>query len=233
MEDAAECDGARVADIDPQRRPGAASGRAAALAIAILAHVAILAALALGVQPQRAPRPPPITDVTIFPLAPRPALAPSTSPKAASPRRPGRQGETTLVSRTPALLAPAAGQGPTPASGTTDLARLGAALRASGVGCGLEGARLTAAEREACHERLGAGAADAAYITAVPPEKRAYYAALQASEAKLAHDRLGGHAPGFVCGKGAETRGFKLGALPCAFSPSPSPWAPELDVRPP
>jgi hypothetical protein len=43
---------------------------------------------------------------------------------------------------------------------------------------------------------------------------------------------MGGHRPGVVCGGGARDRGIKLGPLPCAFAPSPSPWMPEVDVRP-
>ncbi len=227
--------GARVARSDPQRQPGAARGRLLALFIAVAAHVAILAGLVLGVSPAIPSGGPAITEVTLLPHWPSFSSPPSPDRKPAAKRR-RAQGESTpaVATAPPVNTAPvttgAAATGPSAAG---DLARLGAALRASGIGCGLEGARLTPAEREACHERLGAGAADAAYITAVSPEKRSYYAALQDSEAKLAHDRLGGHAPGIVCGKGAQTRGFKLGDLPCAFSPSPSPWAPELDVRPP
>jgi hypothetical protein len=221
-----------VAETFPRRQRGAARGRAAALSIAIAGHLVFLVGLVLGVRPE-APRPPTIADVIIVPdafrLAPR-SLPPSISPapRLREQEHPAIKGPFNAASAARAPVSGAAGN-----SRTADLAALGAALRASGMGCGLEGARLTTAEREACHERLGAGAANAAYITAVPPEKRAYYAALQAREAEMAHDPLGGHAPGIVCGKDAQTKGFKLGRLACAFTPSPSPWAPELDVRPP
>ena len=212
-----------------------ARGRAAALSIALAAHVAILAGLILGVQTEVDRGGPPVTEAVLTPPWPGLTARPAADRRPSTSRRlvHGEPTRPISAAQIPAASPEIPGAASAKSSAASDLARLGAALRSSGVGCDLTGARLSPSEREACHERLGAGAADVAYITAVPPQKRAYYSALQASEAKMAHDPLGGHAPGFICGKDAQTKGFKLGSLPCAFTPSPSPWAPELDVRPP
>jgi len=72
----------------------------------------------------------------------------------------------------------------------------------------------------------------APYISAVPPEKREYYAALQASQAAMRASPTGGHGPGFLCRADTKTYlGIKLG--PCELVAPLTPWTPEADVQPP
>jgi hypothetical protein len=142
-------------------------------------------------------------------------------------------GEGPLLSGPPSFAPPAA-SGQTAAAATPapfDAARLGAALRNSGIGCAnADATRLSDTEREACQRRLAKGAAGAPYIPGVPPEKSAYYAALQENEAEMERNPLGGHGPQLVCSRANRQLGVKLG--PCKLTAPLSPWIPEADVRP-
>lgn len=114
----------------------------------------------------------------------------------------------------------------------TDAARLSSALRQSGVGCAnADGVHLRDAEREACRQRLAQGAAGVPYISGVPPEKSAYYAALQESVAQMNANPMGGHGPEIHCGDGKKRLGLKLG--PCTLAAPMTPETPEADVRGP
>jgi hypothetical protein len=154
---------------------------------------------------------------------PQPARTPSEEQRSAIGAPAGQPAQTNAQSTLPSQPSPA------PIGG----GRLSAALRQSGIGCANpDAARLTDSEREACRRRLTQGAASAPYVSAVPPEKREYYAALQESEAAMARDPMGGHGPQIVCGPAQKQRlGLKLG--PCKLAAPLSPWIPEADVQGP
>jgi hypothetical protein len=164
----------------------------------------------LPVQPRRQP---PIKQ-----LGPKSAGERPASPKAATTASPEKAAPAAAVSQAPGTI--------------VDEARLGAALRRSGVGCAnADFLKLTEAEREACRHRLADGAMDAPHLSGVPRVKAEYYAALQASEAKMNDDPMGGHGPRFTCGGVDRRLGVKIG--PCKLVAPLTPFTPETDVRPP
>ncbi len=137
--------------------------RSGALAVAsVLGHVGVLAILAANHAQPRRYEPSPVFEVTIAPrivttsqevTRPRQLLRPRPSRS-----RPDDLSVAPLV--VPQALPPAP-PAPTPPSLTPQLS---AALR-RGLGCAnIAGVGLTQAERDACLERLGKGAAETAYI---------------------------------------------------------------------
>ena len=144
--------------------------------LSLLAHGAVLALLALSHPQLRIAAPPPIVEVEIVPyyLPSLQQARPPSAPLAAQPIRPRRSLLRPEEERTVApLVTPTAppqkpAEGPwavappvtgAPVPSPPDLRR---ALRGS-VGCAnLE--LLSKAEREACQEKLGAGAKDAPFI---------------------------------------------------------------------
>lgn len=143
------------------------------LAASGIAHLGVLALLALK-QPQETPaEPPPIFQVEIVPFIMPPrqdhvAPAQSLASRPLRPRRTLRPDETTNIAPLVTREAPAAatipGQvlAPSPAPGgpPSDVRN---ALRRSAVGCA-NPTLLSKAEREGCLEKLGAGAKDAPFI---------------------------------------------------------------------
>lgn len=143
----------------------------------VLVHGAVLALLALGHPQLRLAPPPPVVEVEIVPyFLPGPRRQEvQAEPLAAQPIRPRRSVLRPDEERTVApLVTPAAprqkpAEAPwavappvtgAPAPATPDLRR---ALRGGAVGCA-NLSLLSKAEREACQEKLGAGAKDAPYI---------------------------------------------------------------------
>jgi hypothetical protein len=231
-----------LADIQSSFRRGAARSRAAGLSFSVAVHVAVLTALALGVSRETAPAPTPPVEVQLLRRFAAAAERPAKPKRATPPRRQSpKRTEASPTAPATAVASPPAAQGQqsqtpqgSPPSWPTVDARLREALRASIVGCAhAEAAGLSETEREACRRRLASGAATAPYIPGIPPKKRAYYAALAASEEAMERDPMGGHGAGVICGLGSQNKGFKLGSLPCSLVLSPSPYTPEVDVRPP
>ena len=163
----------------------------------------------------------------------RPAKTTPERPKASETPVTPSQKQPVLLSLPAAAPLAASGQAASAATPAPfDAAHLGAALRNSGIGCANpDAARLSERERGACQRRLAQGATTAPHIPGVSPEKSAYYAALQESEAEMERNPLGGHGPQFVCGGANKQLGVKLG--PCKLTAPMSPWIPEADVRPP
>lgn len=233
-------------EIDANLRRATVGPRVIGLSFAILVHVALLTALAWGVRVNIPPARTPIVDVQLLKPWPKPfpsAPNPATEAKRVKQPTAGERGKSALI--TPVVSTPAPSPPPVTAairpSGApgsqenwpTGDARLSSALRKSLIGCAdADGSKLSEGEREGCRQRLAQGASMAPYISGVPSAKREYYQALQASENAMMRDPMGGHRPGIICRRGSQTRGIKLGPLPCSFSPSPSPWTPEVDVRP-
>ena len=202
----------------------------AAVALSLLAHLVVLGLLMtfrpssppvmsdehsisldlMKPWPRNRPRPPPprIRErATVAPSAPlaRPIILPQTAP-------------------TPLAAAPPVAPSQAPAPD----ARLGAVLRRSVIGCAYaDTALLSEARKEACRQWLARGAQTAPYISDVPPNKRAYYEALTASEDAMRRDPMGGRHPGVTCGKAV---GLKIPGLPCFITPPQSPWTPEAGV---
>lgn len=217
------------------RRKQRAPARQGALAASIVVHIAIAAFLIASQprEPLERESHPISVDLTSPWQRPKPATRqPSTKPAAAvtSSERPAPTKAETAQS--PTAAEPAVSS-PQPVGPTIDEARLGAALRRSGVGCAnADLVRLSEAEREACRHRLADGAANAPYVSGIPPVKAEYYAALAKSEADMKADPLGGHGPDPVCGRRAKKEmGLKIG--PCKLTLPMTPWTPETDVRPP
>lgn len=147
------------------------------LGLSGLAHVAAFGVLALQHPELRQASAPPVMDVQIVPyyIPPRAAPALGRQPPLADrpirPRRTLRPDETTPVAPlvTPNALArpegPWAVSPPVPGAPAPPPADLRQALRRGAVGCG-NLALLSREEREACQEKLGAGAKDAPFIAA-------------------------------------------------------------------
>jgi hypothetical protein len=238
---------AALAVVDAFLQRSMARPRVLALSFAALVHVALLIALAWQVRVDVARPPAATVDLQLAPSWPRaivPAPDRSAERKPAGPplvnarvESPAAGAETAV----PALSSPPAAAAAIRPGVAQPLlqpwqagdARLSSALRNSLIGCAeADSSALSESEREGCRQRLAQGASTAPYISSVPADKREYYGALVASEDAMRRDPMGGHRPGIICGLGSQNRGFKLGSLPCSFSPSPSPWMPELDVRP-
>ena len=244
-----DADRSRVAAlivVDEFLRRSTARPRVIGLSFAVLVHVALLIALAWQVRSDVARAPAAIVDVQLVRSWPRPiVLARNRSVElkglgATLAKAQDKSAVARAVTSAPAISSPpgAAATRPGIAESSqqqwpTPDARLSSALRSGLIGCAnADASKLSESEREGCRQRLAQGASTAHYISGIPAEKAEYYEALAASEDAMMRDSMGGHRPGIICGRGSETRGFKLGPLPCAFSPSPSPWVPELDVRP-
>lgn len=148
------------------------------LGVSGLAHVAALGFLALQHPQLRQASAPPVMDVEIVPyyIPPRAERALGRQPPLADrpirPRRTLRPDETTSVAPLVTPNTPARPEGPwavsppvagAPAPPSADLRQ---ALRRGTVGCG-NLTLLSREEREACQEKLGAGAKDAPFIA--PP----------------------------------------------------------------
>ena len=233
-------------EMDANLRRATVRPQVIGLSFAVLVHVALLTALAWGVRVDIPPAPAPIVDVQLLKPWPRPLpSAPNRSAEAERVQQPAASAQDKSPSTAPAMSTPAASPPPVAAALRPSGApgsqknwpsgdgRLGSALRNSPIGCAdADASKLSEGEREGCRQRLAEGASSAPYIPGIPAEKREYYEALAASEEAMMRDPMGGHRPGVICGLGSQNRGFKLGSLPCSFSPSPSPWMPELDVRP-
>ena len=216
------------------------------ISLAVLVHVALLAALTWGVRVDIPPAPIPIVDVQLLEPWPRPFLsAPNRSAEAKRVQQPTGSAQDKSPLTAPGMSTPtasppsvAAAFAPSSAPGSQQNwppgdARLSSALRNSLIGCAdADASKLSESERAGCRQRLAEDASTAPYISAVPAEKREYYEALQSSEDAMMRDPMGGHRPGIGCGASGRNRGFKLGPLPCSFVPSPSPMMPEMDVRP-
>jgi hypothetical protein len=89
---------------------------------------------------------------------------------------------------------------------------------------------MTAADRDACRDRLAAGTAEAPYLSGTAPEKLAYYAAVAQAYADWKSGRDPGHPPGVGCGN-PPPHALKLG--PCFIEPPKGSLDPEVDIAPP
>lgn len=253
--------------------PKAGRRRAGAVAISAGLHAGLFIALALHAPrlkvppPASAGPPAPIIPILLSPRAAASAAAAGGGPirlhrRQVRPRdlpahvRPLETAAAAAPRPAPTATSPTpnpgeAGAGP-PALASADLSR---ALRGR-LGCANLDS-LSRAERAACEERLGRGAADAPYIPApIDPAKRAYYAAVAAAKApdppptpQGATGRLGlfegdargmkGHGPQVGCsikfGPGEKPKGppnaLKLG--PCFINPPAGPLSPDVDIAPP
>lgn len=230
-------------------RPSLASrrtrrGLAAALAIAV--NVALLSLLAapgryrLTVPPEGGARP---VDVSVVPLLlPRsrtPASPPSQATAAPAAAATSASASPLAAISPPAQSAPPAAEGQSVAP---DAQAVGAALRRSLLGCANPGAVwMSGADRDACRQRLAAGAVNVPHLQGMAPEKLAYYDAL----AKAQQDWLSGRDPGslpyiycgikFGQGRASDTvappHALKFG--PCFLEPPRGSLSATLDVPPP
>lgn len=185
---------------------GTRTRRAVSAALAIAVNVALLSLLAapgryrLSLPPEGGPRP---VDVSVVPL-----------PVPRSPKRSSQPAQTAstpaaAISRTPSVSAAAAAalpaqnaasssEGPAAPPGAQALA---AALRHSLVGCANQGAAwMSDADRDACRQRLAAGAANVPHLQGMAPEKLAYYAALAQAQQDWLSGRDPGNPPFLYCG---------------------------------
>jgi hypothetical protein len=216
----------------------------AALAIATAANLALLSLLAFPGRyalPLAADVGPAPVDVSVFPpLVLTSPVAPRAPVQAgAAPTRPTASPPTASPSLAPPAEAatPSAGA-PPGASANSDLA---AALRRGPVGCANQGAWMSDADREACRHRLAAGAASAAHLWGMAPEKLAYYDALAKAEDDWRTGRNPGHLPFLFCGAKlgqgqvrdfeAPPHALKLG--PCYLEPPMGALSITVDVPPP
>lgn len=149
----------------------------AIVAVSILLHAGMAALLALGRPELRLAAPPPVMEVQVVPYF-RPAHAQPRRPQeplAAQPIRPRRavlrpkEEQSTVAPLVTRQAPPPTASGPwavappiagSPAPPSADLRQ---ALRRGPAGCA-NPSLLSKAEREACLEKLGAGAKDAPYI---------------------------------------------------------------------
>ena len=183
------------------------------IGLSIAGHAGVLAILAMA-QPQlRQVESPPVFEVTVAPrflttTEERPAPRETAANRPLRPRRALRPDETSqvapLITRNAPTTTPSADtgassltreQGPA-AAASPDLLRN--ALRSGAVGCA-NPTLLSKAEREACLEKLGAGAKDAPFIE--PPMSREKRAAFdEAAAKKQAYRRYKGQSvpPGTV-----------------------------------
>ncbi len=153
--------------------------RGAVLAVSLLAHAAVLTALAwpvIGSFPDRSN-----DEDTIDLVLQRPRRLGVATTGAGEPAPRPRPALVAPVEADPFGLAPVATAPPgpvaSPGKGGTDLRAL---LRGSGLGCSnSHGLDLNREERERCAERLGAQARNAQPLPApIDPAKRAYYDAV-------------------------------------------------------
>ncbi|WP_374473167.1 hypothetical protein [Phenylobacterium sp.] len=247
-------------------------GRAVAIGLSVAAHAGLLALVAVHAPRLKGPPPPPAgPPVAIIPLLLSPRAAPDDGGHGGGGpirlhRRQVRSRDLPphvaplVAAERPVPPAPFATPGeaaaaPGPALAAGPAPDLSGALR-SRLGCASPQA-LSRAERAACEERLGRGAAQAAYIPApIDPAKRAYYEAVAQAKApdgaptpQSAPGRGGlfdpdlrgmkGHGPQVGCalqfGPGKKSKGppnaLKLG--PCFINPPAGSLSPDVDVPPP
>jgi hypothetical protein len=176
--------------------------RLGALLAAAAANLAILAALTQPGHGLREPSPDRLeraVDISLMSWSPprgeRPA-PPKSTPSATGPAR-----ETAA----PAPSAPAASSpAPSPGVGIAPAAPSGAlagTLRRGDVGCAHPDAPwMSAADRDACRDRLAAGALNAPHLDGMAPEKLAYYAAVAKAQEDWRSGRDAGHPPFLFCG---------------------------------
>jgi hypothetical protein len=134
---------------------------------------------------------------------------------------------------TPKAALPGDG-GPNPGAAPGNLAKV---LRGGLLGCAnADAIGLNEKEREGCRQRLAAGAGEAAYLSAVPAEKLAYYDAVAKANADWLSDRNEGHVPYIKCTFGpgkAQVPGHALKAGPCFLDPPVGSLDIDADVPPP
>jgi hypothetical protein len=217
------------------------TSRLGALALAALDNLALLALLAApGRDAFRAPsglRPVEVTlaKPMIRRLTPPPPAAGSAAPsRVLSPSTPP------ATPASPAAPAPTTGPiGPSLSPGAPGLA---ATLRRGDVGCAHPDAPwMTAADRDACRDRLAAGATKAPYVSGMPAGKLAYYDAVAQAEADWRSGRDAGHPPFISCafkfGAGqaraadAPPHALKLG--PCILEPPKGSLDIDVDIPQP
>ena len=186
---------------------GARNRRALSAALALAVNVMLLSLLASPGRdrlalPAEGGRP---VDVSVVPMpAPQPPVPPKATPRRSRtlPTTASVRAPLAVGAPQPAATAPKLGSGPLAATGAQALS---AALRGGPIGCANQAAAwMSDAERDACRQRLAAGAANVPYLQGMAPEKLAYYNAL----AKAQQDWLSGRDPG---GQPFIYCGFKLG----------------------
>jgi hypothetical protein len=183
---------------------GARSRRALSAALALAVNVVLLCLLAapgryrLSLPAESGPRP---ADVSVVPW-----LVPRSPTRFSAPAQSARPPSAAAIARAPiaAVTSPPAqraaplGEGPPPAPGAQALA---AALRRSPFGCANQGAAwMSQAERDACRQRLAAGAANVPHLQGMAPQKLAYYEALASAQQDWLSGRDSGHPPFLYCG---------------------------------
>lgn len=171
----------------------------ALLGVSLLLHVAVLAALGLREPKLDLAPAPPVMEVQVVPyyvLPTPPALDATRLPplveRPIQPRRTLRPDETSTVAPLVTPRAPAPPVGPwtlgRPAPGASaPPADLREALRSGAAGCSSP-SLLTREEREACQEKLGAGAKDAPFFQP-PMDPRKRQAFDEAAAKKEAYQR--------------------------------------------
>jgi len=167
--------------------------------------------------------------------AARPGHAQRTALGAASPTTPSSAvAPTAAQGASPAVEGPAAAPG-----GASEIAD---ALRSSLFGCANQGAAwMSDAARDACRQRLAAGAASVPHLQGMAPEKLAYYAALAKAQQDWLDWRDPGHLPYIFCGAKfgqghvrevvAPPHALKFG--PCFLEPPQGMLSVTVDVPPP
>lgn len=172
----------------------------ALLGASLLAHVAVLAVLGLRQPHLGSAPPPPVMEVEVVPYyvapAPRPPDAerqPAIVERPIRPRRTLRPDETSPVAPLVTPNAPTAPRGPwtvappVPGASPPASADLRQALRRGPGGCATP-SLLSREEREACQEKLGAGAKDAPFFQP-PMDPRKRQAFDEAAAKKEAYQR--------------------------------------------
>jgi hypothetical protein len=204
--------------------------RAAAIAFALLAHAVVLTAIGLG-TPRSLFREPPRPPAAVW-LMPRWTQPPLERARRAPAARPAATRASAKAAppaaNAPALLRPAppVATAPQPSGGergSGEAADEGVrgALRA-GVGCDLAAVRLTPEEKERCAQRFGENARRGpAFIDPIPPQKRAYYDAVQALTQASRHP----DAPNYTDANGNVRSWGGPPAAGCTFRPHFRPGA--------
>jgi hypothetical protein len=208
------------------------TSRLGALALAALANLALLTLLALpGRDAFRAPSGSRPVKVTLEPPI---ILRPVSPPPSVGSAAPGRTLRPTTPTETPGpTAAPAPTTGPVGSSLSPGAPGLAAILRRGDVGCAHPDAPwMTPADRDACRDRLAAGAAKAPYVGGMPAQKLAYYDAVAQAEADWRSGRDAGHPPFIGCGaKKPPPHALKIG--PCFIDPPKGSLDLEVDIPPP
>ncbi|MEJ0066611.1 MAG: hypothetical protein WDM85_15345 [Caulobacteraceae bacterium] len=90
---------------------------------------------------------------------------------------------------------------------------------------------MSQAAKDACRERLAAGAASVPHLEGMPPEKLAYYAAVVKAEDDWRTGRNAGHLPFLACAPSAKRpppHALKIG--PCFIDPPVGSLDQDADV---